>query len=116
MGNPERFIASNVEASWLIYLSSISRQGTWTDHIIIQAVADVENSCNININKQNKQTWQNKQPENLEINHCKKREKEKAVSMRQYRSAKASPEENAKHNEYQRNKERKELYLSVKSF
>ena len=43
MGNPKRFIASNVEASWLIYLSSISRQGTWTDHIIIQAVADLMN-------------------------------------------------------------------------
>ena len=41
MENPERFIESNVEASWLRYLSSMSRQGTWADHIIIQAVADV---------------------------------------------------------------------------
>ena len=45
MENPERFIESNinVEASWLRYLSSMSRQGTWADHIIIQAVADVMN-------------------------------------------------------------------------
>ena len=41
MENPERFIASYVEVSWLRYLSSISKQGTWTDHIIIQAVADL---------------------------------------------------------------------------
>ena len=38
--NPERFIESNVEASWLRYLTYMSRQGTWADHIIIQAIAD----------------------------------------------------------------------------
>ena len=27
--NPEQFIESDVEASWLRYLSSMSRQGTW---------------------------------------------------------------------------------------
>ena len=43
MENPERFIESNVEASWLRYLSSMSRQGMWADHIIIQAVADLMN-------------------------------------------------------------------------
>lgn len=42
-GVPERFIQSNVEATWLRYLSGMSRQGTWADHIIIQAVADVMN-------------------------------------------------------------------------
>ena len=46
---------------------------------------------------------QNKQPENSEVNHCKKRKQEKAANMRQYRSAKASPKNRAKHNEYQRN-------------
>ena len=30
--NPERFIESNVEASWLRYLTNMSRQGTWADH------------------------------------------------------------------------------------
>ena len=43
MDNPERFIESNVEASWLRYLSSMSRKGRWADHIIIQAVADAMN-------------------------------------------------------------------------
>lgn len=43
MENPGRFIESNVEASWLRFLSSMSRQGTWVDHIIIQAVANVIN-------------------------------------------------------------------------
>ena len=184
MENPERFIESNVEASWFRYLSSMSRKGTWADHIIIQAVAevmnlkihiiesdnnfrdmtlvepsnstiqnarsvyighigqmhyvstcsalcernsnqinngktnelseslkndagsgciintkecperiiarnniDVEKSCNNNICRR-----KNKQPKNSEINHCKKRKQEKAAYMRQYRSAKASPE------------------------
>ena len=43
MENPERFNESNVEASWLIYLASMSRQGTCADHIAIQEVADVMN-------------------------------------------------------------------------
>lgn len=55
---------------------------------------DVEKSCNINIC-----TRQNKQPKKSEINHCKKRKQEKAAYMRQYKSAKASPEKKAKHNE-----------------
>ena len=38
--NPERFIESNTENSWLEYLNNMSMQGTWGDAIIIQAVAD----------------------------------------------------------------------------
>lgn len=38
--NPERFIESNLDGSWLSYLSCISIQGTWADNIVIQAVAD----------------------------------------------------------------------------
>ena len=43
MENTERFNESNVEASWLRYLSSMSRQETSVDHIIIQEVAEVTN-------------------------------------------------------------------------
>ena len=38
--NPERFIESNTENSWLVYLDNMSMPGTWADGIIIQAVAD----------------------------------------------------------------------------
>ena len=38
--NPERFIESNTENSWLVYLNNMSMPGTWADGIIIQAVAD----------------------------------------------------------------------------
>ena len=38
--NPERFIESNTECSWLQYLNNMSMQGTWCDGLIIQAVAD----------------------------------------------------------------------------
>ena len=38
--NPERFIESNTEHSWLQYLNNMSMQGTWCDGLIIQAVAD----------------------------------------------------------------------------
>ena len=39
--NPERFIESNTENSWLrLYLNNMSIQGTWADVLIIQAVAD----------------------------------------------------------------------------
>ena len=41
--NPERFIESNLEQSWLEYLENMSRQGTWADNLIIQAVADALN-------------------------------------------------------------------------
>ena len=41
--NPERFIESNSEHSWIQYLTSMSCQGTWADGIIIQAVADAFN-------------------------------------------------------------------------
>ena len=41
--NPERFIESIVDTSWSQYLSSISMQGTWANHVIIQAVADALN-------------------------------------------------------------------------
>ena len=36
--NPERFIESNTENSWLRYLNNMSTQGTWADALIIQAV------------------------------------------------------------------------------
>ncbi|XP_028413877.1 OTU domain-containing protein DDB_G0284757-like [Dendronephthya gigantea] len=38
--NPERFIESNTENSWLEYLNIMSMQGSWGDAMIIQAVAD----------------------------------------------------------------------------
>ena len=38
--NPERFIESITENSWLRYLNNMCIQGTWTDALIIQAVAD----------------------------------------------------------------------------
>ena len=38
--NPERFIESNTENSWLRCLNNMSTQGTWADAIIIQAVAN----------------------------------------------------------------------------
>ena len=41
--NPERFIESNTQMSWLQYITNMSVQGTWADHIIIQAVADTMN-------------------------------------------------------------------------
>ena len=46
--HPESFIESNIEYSWLEYLNNMSRQGTWCDNLIIQAVADALN-CTINI-------------------------------------------------------------------
>ena len=39
--NPERFIESNLEQSWIQYLNNMSSKGTRADGIIIQAVADV---------------------------------------------------------------------------
>jgi len=41
--NPERFIESVVGTSWSQYLTNMSLQGTWANHIIIQAVADAMN-------------------------------------------------------------------------
>ena len=41
--NPECFIESNTEASWLEYLTNMSLHGTWAHHIIIQAVANAMN-------------------------------------------------------------------------
>ena len=41
--NPERFIESNTENSWLRYLKNMSIQGTWADALIIQTVADALN-------------------------------------------------------------------------
>jgi hypothetical protein len=38
--NPERFIESNTQNSWLEYLNNMSMQGTWGNATIIQAVAD----------------------------------------------------------------------------
>ena len=36
--NPERFIGSNTENSWLRYLNNMCIQCTWADALIIQAV------------------------------------------------------------------------------
>ncbi|CAH3194140.1 unnamed protein product [Porites evermanni] len=41
--NPERFIESNTENSWLRYRNNMCIQGTWADALIIQAVADALN-------------------------------------------------------------------------
>ena len=41
--NPEKFIESIVDTSWSQYLSSMAMQGTWPNHVIIQAVADALN-------------------------------------------------------------------------
>ena len=41
--NPERFIDSNPQNSWLRYLNNMSIQGTWADALIIQTVADALN-------------------------------------------------------------------------
>ena len=38
--NPEKFIETNTENSWLRCLNDMSIQGTWADALIIQAVAD----------------------------------------------------------------------------
>ena len=38
--NPERFIESNTENSWLRYLNKMCTQGTWADALVTQAVAD----------------------------------------------------------------------------
>ena len=45
---PEHFVEYNTHQSWLQYLQSMSRLGTWADHIIIQAVANA-NNLRINI-------------------------------------------------------------------
>lgn len=47
LANPELFIESNTERSWQDYLNRMSREGTWADGIIIQAVA---NCLNLTIN------------------------------------------------------------------
>ena len=41
--NPERFIESSTDHSWLRYLAYMSHQGTWADALVIQAVADALN-------------------------------------------------------------------------
>ena len=38
--NPERFIESNTENSWLRYLNNMCTQGTGADALIIEAVVD----------------------------------------------------------------------------
>ena len=40
INNPERFIESNTENSWLRYLNNMSIQGTGADALIIQTVVD----------------------------------------------------------------------------
>ena len=41
--NPERFIESIIDSSRSECLSNMSLQGTWANHIIIQAVTDAMN-------------------------------------------------------------------------
>ena len=41
--HPERFVESNTDNSWLRYLNDICIQGTWSDALIFQAVADALN-------------------------------------------------------------------------
>lgn len=45
---PELYIESVANESWIHYIEEMSRQGTWCDHIIIQAVANAL-SCTIHI-------------------------------------------------------------------
>ena len=42
-GHPERFVESNTDNSWLRYLNDMCIQGTWSDALIVQAVADALN-------------------------------------------------------------------------
>ena len=46
--HPQCFIESNTENSWLQYLNNMSRQGTWCDNLVIQAVSNALN-CVIHI-------------------------------------------------------------------
>lgn len=48
--NPERFIESNLDRSWLDYLENVSKQETRADNLIIQGVADALNLKIITIN------------------------------------------------------------------
>ena len=48
INHPEHFVEYNTHQSCLQYLQSMSRLGTWADHIIIQAVANA-NNLRINI-------------------------------------------------------------------
>ena len=41
--HPERFVESNTDNSWLRYLNDMCIQGTWSDGLIVQAVADALN-------------------------------------------------------------------------
>ena len=41
--NPEKFIESNTENSWLRYPKNMCIQGTWADALIIQVVSDALN-------------------------------------------------------------------------
>ena len=41
--NSERLIESVVGAPWSEFLSNMSVQGTWANHLVIQAVADAMN-------------------------------------------------------------------------
>ena len=41
--NPEKFIETSTDNSWLTYLAYMSHQATWADALVIQAVADALN-------------------------------------------------------------------------
>ena len=43
INSPEHFVEYNTHQTWLQYLQSMSRLGTWADHIIIQAAANAQN-------------------------------------------------------------------------
>ena len=44
--NPEKFSESNTKNSWLHYLNSMSRQGTWADGLIIQEDFETKQKSN----------------------------------------------------------------------
>lgn len=47
--HPEYYVEFSSHESWLDYLRIMSKLGSWCDHIIIQAVADVFFDCTIDI-------------------------------------------------------------------
>ena len=47
--NPERFIESSTDHSWLRYLAYMSHQGTWADALVIQVDEAVADALNLTI-------------------------------------------------------------------
>ncbi len=55
INNPELYIESLANVSWDHYIQEMSKQGTWCDNVIIQAVANAL-SCIIHIIDSNPNT------------------------------------------------------------